>query len=187
MERYTIEGTTLTNIANAIRSKTGSTEPIQVMEMANEIGNINGAGENVTAETNDYTAKVAQLESAVTALEMELAGKASGGGRNLETCDVTFTITTDPQPGIEVGLDFTNGEGEVGYKSVTSAGTYVVSCVKNTICVLYGLDLKTLEYNCTSSYMIINAADTIVFMIQDSDIVIQAAALDDDLGGTNNV
>lgn len=89
MERYTIEGTTLTNIANAIRSKTGSTEPIQVMEMANEISNIDGAGENVTTETNEYTAKVAQLESAVTALEAELQDKASGGG-SVETCTVTF-------------------------------------------------------------------------------------------------
>lgn len=44
MERYIIEGTTLTNIANAIRSKTGNTEPIQVMEMASEISSISGGG-----------------------------------------------------------------------------------------------------------------------------------------------
>ncbi len=96
MERYTIEGTTLTNIADAIRSKTGSTEPIQVMEMANEIGNINGAGEDVTVETNEYTTKIAQLESAVAALETELQGKASGGGSvggfesNTETCSISI-------------------------------------------------------------------------------------------------
>lgn len=95
MERYTIEGTTLTNIANAIRSKTGSTEPIQVMEMANEIGNINGTGEDVTAETNEYTVKITQLESVVTALETELEGKASGGSGGGSIPTYTLTIESD--------------------------------------------------------------------------------------------
>lgn len=39
-----------------------------------------GTGEDVTTETNAYTTKIASLETAVTALENELAGKASGGG-----------------------------------------------------------------------------------------------------------
>lgn len=122
MKRYTIEGTTLTNIANAIRSKTGSTEPIQVMEMANEIGNINGTGEDVTAETNDYTTKVAQLESAVTALETELAGKASGSGANFETSIVTINVpiecrylSTDFQPKQEITSTFETVKNSIAY------------------------------------------------------------------------
>lgn len=42
--------------------------------------NVASTGEDVTAETNAYTEKITQLTTAVTALETELAGKASGGG-----------------------------------------------------------------------------------------------------------
>lgn len=48
--------------------------------------------EDVGTETNAYTSKIASLETAVTALETELAGKASGsggsGGASVETCTV---------------------------------------------------------------------------------------------------
>lgn len=51
-----------------------------------------GSGEDVTNETNTYTAKLASLETAVAALETELEGKASGGsGGSVETCTVTLT------------------------------------------------------------------------------------------------
>ena len=40
--------------------------------------------EDVADETSAYTAKINLLESAVTALETELAGKASGGTSNIE-------------------------------------------------------------------------------------------------------
>jgi hypothetical protein len=49
--------------------------------------NVANTGEDVTAETNAYTEKITQLTTAVTALETELAGKASGGsGENVGTC-----------------------------------------------------------------------------------------------------
>ena len=49
-----------------------------------------GGGEDVTAETNEYTEKITQLENAVTALESELADKASGGsgGGSVDTCTI---------------------------------------------------------------------------------------------------
>ena len=48
--------------------------------------------EDVGAETNAYTAKIASLETAVTALETELAGKASGGGSgSVGTCIVSIS------------------------------------------------------------------------------------------------
>lgn len=55
-------------------------------------GGSTAAGEDVTEETNVYTAKVELLETAITALETELAGKASGGSSaaSIETCTVTF-------------------------------------------------------------------------------------------------
>lgn len=47
--------------------------------------------EQVTTETDAYTTKLASLETAVTALETELAGKASGGsGGNINTCSVVL-------------------------------------------------------------------------------------------------
>jgi hypothetical protein len=45
MARYSIEDTTLINIADAIRNKTGSTEPMQVADFAEEIGGISAGGE----------------------------------------------------------------------------------------------------------------------------------------------
>lgn len=45
--------------------------------------------EDVTDETNAYTEKLATLGAAITALETELEGKASGGsGGSVETCTV---------------------------------------------------------------------------------------------------
>lgn len=54
---------------------------------------VNVAGEDVTSETNAYTTKLATLETAITALETELQGKASGGsgsGGSVETCTITI-------------------------------------------------------------------------------------------------
>lgn len=57
-----------------------------------------GTTEDVTTETEAYTAKVASLKSAVSALETELAGKASGGngsssGGVMPTCKVRFSYS----------------------------------------------------------------------------------------------
>jgi hypothetical protein len=56
---------------------------------------VNVAGEDVTSETSAYTSKLTTLETAITALEAELQGKASGGGgsTNIETCTVTITLS----------------------------------------------------------------------------------------------
>ena len=53
MARYSIEDTTLTNIANAIRSKTGSTESIMVSDMPDQISSISGG----VKSWNDLTDK----------------------------------------------------------------------------------------------------------------------------------
>lgn len=76
--------------------------------------------EDVGAETNAYTTKIGELETAITALETELEGKASGGSGSgsVETC--TVTITT---PKI---LDM------ISYTQLTSEG------VLTGICYRYG-------------------------------------------------
>lgn len=45
-----------------------------------------GSGEDVTDEVNAYAEKLVTLETAITALEQELEGKASGGG--VATCTI---------------------------------------------------------------------------------------------------
>jgi hypothetical protein len=60
-----------------------------------------GSGEDVTTETNAYTSKLATLETAVAALESELAGKASGSGSvTLTTGSFTITDNGMHEPGV---------------------------------------------------------------------------------------
>lgn len=62
------------------------------------VGAIPSNYEDVVDETNAYTTKLASLETAISALETELAGKASGGDL-IQTCDVhimsNYNITND--------------------------------------------------------------------------------------------
>lgn len=56
------------------------------------VGAIPSNYEDVGTETSAYTTKIGQLETAITALEAELQGKAGGGsGGNIETCTVTVS------------------------------------------------------------------------------------------------
>ena len=69
---------------------------------------VNVAGEDVTEETNAYTSKIASLESAVSALETELAGKASGAGGSTSLIRVTNNSNS-------TGLfTYINADGEHG-------------------------------------------------------------------------
>lgn len=177
MARYSLEDTTLTNIANAIRNKTNKTNPIEVADMADEIASIeigsgggtdlpsltnpasasdilaskeaiddsgnkitgtietfdgsytcsgeSTGGEDVTDETAAYTEKLATLENAITLLESELEGKASGGSqvktwtgtvgvsRYLGSAQITEIKYTDGNLNLKTlsnGLDFSNGD-----------------------------------------------------------------------------
>lgn len=60
------------------------------------VGAIPSNYEDVGAETSAYTAKLATLETAITALETELQGKAGGGsgGASVETCTVNVVNNT---------------------------------------------------------------------------------------------
>ena len=54
-----------------------------------KVGAIPSTYENVATETSDYTTKLTSLGAAITALETELAGKASGGsGGAIQTANV---------------------------------------------------------------------------------------------------
>lgn len=75
---------------------------------------VNVAGEDVSAETDAYTSKLATLETAITALENELQGKAAGGGSGGGS--ETYTVTIDAS-NIPSGSYFIQNEFGVYYMS----------------------------------------------------------------------
>jgi hypothetical protein len=87
-----------------------------------------GSGEDVTEETTAYTTKISQLETAVTALETELQGKASGSGVDFEISAVTLTIPVQCR---YLGIDFqpkdeTTSTFETVKNSIVFIGSRVV-------------------------------------------------------------
>ena len=113
--------------------------------------------EDVAIETNEYTTKLASLETAIVALESELEGKASGGGSggaNVETCtleivnnsnlaEMHFCVTRFVDGSI-TDNDFENYIMYKGTKTVTNVvcnsgfGIFIIegsvdSCEKMTI------------------------------------------------------
>ena len=141
---YSVKETTMKKLADNIREITGTTGEIKgdsliaVVENTSEeidiqtdlIGQIQtalqgkaagGSNEDVTAETDAYTVKISQLETAVTALETELAGKASGGsgGGSVETC----TLSTGNSHSILLQVAFTVYEGGQAQKKIISVAT----------------------------------------------------------------
>ena len=84
------------------------------------------AGEDVTTETNAYTTELAELTTAVTALEEELAGKAAGGGA-VETC--TVTVVGDTGGGYVIWSSYVDGQMLVNYPQKTNNHIY-----ENVVC-----------------------------------------------------
>lgn len=85
------------------------------------VGAIPSNYEDVSTETTSYTTKLASLETAITALETELEGKASGGsgGGSVETCTVTMTPS---------GVQLYN----LTYTAINSDGAITVTYIYNT-------------------------------------------------------
>lgn len=114
------------------KAKGGTTStPYLLANLPNAIESI-PSGEDVTAETNAYTTELAELTTAVTALEEELAGKAAGGGGAVETCTVTITC----ESGSVGGYLFTileDGEVSNAYLDDASESMDMVS-INNVVC-----------------------------------------------------
>lgn len=95
MARYSIEDTTLTNIADAIRSKTGKTDGIVVGEMANEISGIEAGGSDPFEMPFTYTvdaisgARYGFAENSNGYYESQNKGVSS----SYAICRVNFTAT----------------------------------------------------------------------------------------------
>lgn len=83
-------------VTNAQRIQANNAELREAIELAESLPDAGTAGgEDVTAETNEYTEKLATLETAITALETELEGKASGGGSGDEVATCTIEIINE--------------------------------------------------------------------------------------------
>jgi len=102
------------------------------------VGAIPSNYEDVATETSEYTTKLSSLETAITALETELAGKASGGsgGGSIDTC--TVTIISNGVGGSFINSFFATGNQASGlitsaYNYVKGGSTPVNNVVKGTI------------------------------------------------------
>lgn len=123
MDKYSIRDTTLTDIADAIRSKTKETGEIKVNEMAGKIGGISGSSEDLTAVLDAQQQLISELRT-------ELEGKTSGGGASVETC--TVNVNYDKYVRKICYTRFTNGIIEaVAINSLESGTTYTLN---NVVC-----------------------------------------------------
>lgn len=93
-------------------------------------------GEDVTAETSAYTAKLATLETAITALETELQGKASGGGSSsdvVETC--TLRVSNSDGKFYVYGIEYEALENSRRViKYLPTSGESVNETVTDAVC-----------------------------------------------------
>lgn len=102
-------------------------------------------GEDVSAETAEYTELLTDLEAAVDALPD--AGSGGGSGGSVETCDISFTMD-DPYD--SVFLFFAYNDAEEGGKilSLASVMTRTVTVPRGSIVAGTGLSGAS-GYNCT--------------------------------------
>lgn len=93
--------------------------------------------EDVGTETNAYTTKLASLETAITALENELEGKASGGsgGASVETCTVYFFSGAERSHNA-YGVYYENGEFSSYSMPIPDMSNIDVEVIKNSFIVI---------------------------------------------------
>ena len=97
MAKYSIEDTTLSNIADAIRSKTGKTDGIVVGEMASEISGIEAGGSDPFEKVPPFTYTVDAISGAQYGFAKKSNGyyesQNKGVHNSYAICRVNFTVT----------------------------------------------------------------------------------------------
>lgn len=95
---------------------------------------VNVAGEDVTSETTAYTNKLATLATAISVLETELQGKASGGGSaSYDTC--TVNISSYNTIG-NIAYTTVNSEGKIeSVRDTITSTSYTLTCLCNSFIV----------------------------------------------------
>lgn len=105
-------------MTNTERIQANNEELRRTIEMAENLPDAGSGGEDVTSETNEYTAKLGILETAITELESELKGKASGGSDDMAGALADRTIT-------EFSSDSCTKIGDYSFRACESLRTLV--------------------------------------------------------------
>lgn len=137
MAEYLIQGETLTNMADEIRTLSGTTGTMNPNEMTEHVADANA----------EITSQDALLDQAIAALEGKAAGSGGGSGGSVETCDISLTID-DPYD--SVFLFFAYNDAEEGGKilSLASVMARTVTVPKGSIVAGTGLSGAS-GYSCT--------------------------------------
>lgn len=149
MSKYTIEGQTLTDIADAIREQTGDENPIAVSDFASSIASISGGG-SVNYSTTEHEVGTWIDGSTVYEKTFFEALPASGGQQNVSIAHgitglnivVDRSISNFIRTGESVGTDGTSqyytsiqsidGTNITYRTTVDGAGRYVIITIRYT-------------------------------------------------------
>lgn len=141
------------------------------------VGAIPSNYEDVGTETNAYTTKLATLETAITALETELEGKASGGSGDgsIETCEVVVAISGYADPDLAMNgynIYYIDSESMPKYHQVPEA--IRVTASKNS---LFVITASTSVYMSTTenATLVSQYYDTSIFTLDGSFATIELA------------
>ena len=124
MSNVIINNSNLTNIANAIRNKNGSTNTYKPSEMANAINNIS-ISEDLSTELTTQSNLLSNQGTTIDDIKLALQNKSAGGGEEIVLQEKTITPSTSQQ----------NVIADTGYNGLSKV---VVSAVDSSI----DLDIK---------------------------------------------
>ncbi len=126
MAKVLVNDTSLSDIADAIREKNGTSETYKPSEMGDAVREISGA--------EDLSTELTQQASLITQLETVLAGKAGGGsgGANLETCTVTVSADHATNRFSSIGFTSIDENGKIIAQVATVSSNTTV--VENVLC-----------------------------------------------------
>lgn len=167
MARYSLEDTTLTNIANAIRSKTGKSEAIKVQAWATEIKSISGSGSGEVTPAEPIIEPLSVTENGTYTAPVEIDGYSpvtvkvpipdgyivpSGTKAIAENGKHTVTSYDEVDVNVPIPDGYIQPNGSI---QITSNGTYDVTEKASAVVAIpekeITLQNKTIEENGTYS------------------------------------